>query len=87
MMFFLLHKCVRIHHMQGGLIMDWNFDKKIFRNLKSTLEKTGNLEKTLSVIDPHFNPLKNIFVSLTIFQNFNEPELEILPKYTLKQSH
>ena len=41
------------------------FDKKIFRNLKSTLEKTGNLEKTLSVLDPHFNPLKNR--NLTLF--------------------
>lgn len=41
------------------------FDKKIFRNLKNTLDKTGNLEKTLSVLSPDFNPLKNR--DLTLF--------------------
>ncbi|MBR0058225.1 MAG: DEAD/DEAH box helicase [Methanobrevibacter sp.] len=52
------------------------FDKNIFRNLKSILEKTDDLEKTLSVLDPHFNPLKN--KNLTLFdRNSTKSRLKI----------
>ena len=58
------------------------FDKKIFRNLKSTLEKTGSLEKTLSVLDPHFDPLKN--KKLTLFDKTRKPR-HIIPPVDMKR--
>ena len=58
------------------------FDKKIFRNLKSTLEKTGSLEKTLSVLDPHFDPLKNR--QLTLFDRTRKPR-HIIPPVDMKR--
>ena len=58
------------------------FDKKIFRNLKSTLEKTGSLEKTLSVLDPHFDPLKN--KQLTLFDRTRKPR-HIIPPVDMKR--
>ena len=57
------------------------FDKKIFRNLKKTLKKTKSLEKTLSVLNPDFNPLKN--KNLTLFDRISSksklkiPEIEM----------
>ncbi len=58
------------------------FDKKIFRNLKKTLEKTGNLEETLSVLDPHFNPFKN--QKLTLFDKTRKPK-HIVPPVDMKR--
>lgn len=58
------------------------FDKKIFRNLKKTLEKTGSLEKTLSVIDPHFDPLKNR--KLTLFDKTRKSR-HIIPPIDMKR--
>ena len=58
------------------------FDKKIFRNLKRTLEKTGSLEKTLSVLDPHFDPLKNR--KLTLFDKIRKPR-HIVPPVDMKR--
>ena len=58
------------------------FDKKIFRNLKKTLEKTGSLEKTLSVLDPHFDPLKNR--KLTLFDKTRKPK-HIIPPVDMKR--
>jgi len=58
------------------------FDKKIFRNLKSTLEKTGSLEKTLSVLDPHFDPLKNR--KLTLFDKTRKSK-HIIPPIDMKR--
>lgn len=58
------------------------FDKKIFRNLKKTLEKTGSLEKTLSVLDPHFDPLKNR--KLTLFDKTRKPR-HIVPPVDMKR--
>ncbi|WP_407424237.1 DUF5814 domain-containing protein [Methanobrevibacter sp.] len=58
------------------------FDKKIFRNLKSTLEKTGSLEKTLSVLDPHFDALKNR--DLTLFDKTRKPR-HIIPPVDMKR--
>ena len=58
------------------------FDKKIFRNLKSTLEKTDDLEKTLSVLSPHFDPLKNR--KLTLFDKTRKPR-HIVPPVDMKR--
>ncbi|WP_405303448.1 DUF5814 domain-containing protein [Methanobrevibacter sp.] len=58
------------------------FDKKIFRNLKSTLEKTNDLEKTLSVLSPHFDPLKNR--KLTLFDKTRKPR-HIVPPVDMKR--
>ena len=58
------------------------FDKKIFRNLKKTLEKTGSLEKTLSVLDPHFDPLKNR--KLTLFDRTKKSR-HIIPPVDMKR--
>ena len=58
------------------------FDKKIFRNLKKTLEKTGSLEKTLSVLDPHFDPLKNR--KLTLFDKTKKSK-HIIPPVDMKR--
>ena len=51
------------------------FDKKIFRNLKKTLDKTGSLEKTLSVLNPDFDPLKN--KNLTLFDKTPKTQTKI----------
>mgnify|MGYP002521750372 CR=1 FL=1 len=58
------------------------FDKKIFRNLKKTLEKTGSLEKTLSVLDPHFDPLTNR--KLTLFDKTRKSK-HIIPPVDMKR--
>ncbi len=58
------------------------FDKKIFRNLKKNLEKTGSLEKTLSVLDPHFDPLKNR--KLTLFDKTKKSK-HIVPPVDMKR--
>ena len=58
------------------------FDKKIFRNLKSILEKTHSLEKTLSVLSPHFNPLKN--ANLTLFDKTKKSK-HIVPPVDMKR--
>ena len=58
------------------------FDKKIFRNLKKVLEKTNNLEKTLSVLSPHFDPLKN--KKLTLFDKTKKSK-HIVPPVDMKR--
>ncbi|WP_407454853.1 DUF5814 domain-containing protein [Methanobrevibacter sp.] len=58
------------------------FDKKIFRNLKNTLEKTGSLEKTLSVLDPQFDPIKNR--NLTLFDKTKKSK-HIIPPVDMKR--
>ena len=59
------------------------FDKKIFRNLKRTLEKTDDLEKTLSVLSPDFNPLKNR--NLTLFDRTSSKSKLKIPQVEMKR--
>ncbi|MCR5026604.1 MAG: DUF5814 domain-containing protein [Methanobrevibacter sp.] len=59
------------------------FDKKIFRNLKNTLEKTEDLEKTLSVLSPDFNPLKNR--NLTLFDKTSSKSKFKIPPVEMKR--
>ena len=59
------------------------FDKKIFRNLKDTLDRTGDLEKTLSVLNPDFNPLKNR--DLTLFDKTSSKSKVKIPPVEMKR--
>ena len=59
------------------------FDKKIIRNLKKTLDKTGNLQKTLSVLSPDFNPLKN--KNLTLFDKISSKSKYKIPQVEMKR--
>ena len=59
------------------------FDKKIFRNLKDTLDRTGDLEKTLSVLNPDFNPLKNR--DLTLFDKTSSKSKVKIPSVEMKR--
>lgn len=59
------------------------FDKKIFRNLKDILDKTGNLEKTLSVLSPKFDPLSNR--NLTLFDRVNTKSKYKIPDVSMKR--
>ena len=58
------------------------FDKKIFRNLKNVLEKTGSLKKTLSILDPHFKQKKNR--KLTLFDKTKKSK-HIIPPVDMKR--
>ncbi len=58
------------------------FDRAIFRNLKKTLEKTGSLEKTLSVLSPHFDAIKNR--NLTLFDKTGKSK-HIIPPVDMKR--
>lgn len=59
------------------------FDKKIFRNLKSLLEKTGNLSEVLSVISPNFNALKH--ENLTLFDRIDNKSKIKIPDIEMKR--
>lgn len=59
------------------------FDKKIFRNLKSLLEKTGNLSEVLSVLSPDFNPLKHR--NLTLFDRIDSKSKIKIPDIEMKR--
>lgn len=59
------------------------FDKKIFRNLKDILDKTGNLEKTLSVLSPKFDPLSNR--NLTLFDRVDTKSKYKIPDVSMKR--
>ena len=59
------------------------FDKKIFRNLKDLLEKTGKLSKVLSVLSPDFNPLKN--KNLTLFDKIDNKSKITIPEIEMKR--
>ena len=58
------------------------FDKSIFRNLKNVLEKTHDLEKTLSILSPNFDPLKN--KNLTLFDKSSKSK-HIVPPVDMKR--
>ncbi len=59
------------------------FDKKIFRNLKDQLDRTGNLNRVLEILSPHFNPLKN--KDLTLFDKIDSKSKLKLPKVEMKR--
>ncbi len=59
------------------------FDKKIFRNLKDTLDKTSDLNRVLEILSPHFNPLKN--EDLTLFDKIVSKSKIKLPTVEVKK--
>lgn len=59
------------------------FDKKIFRNLKDLLDKTGSLEKVLSVLSPKFDPLAN--KNLTLFDKIDINSKYKVPEVSMKR--
>lgn len=58
-------------------------DKKIFRNLKTILDKTNSLEKTLSILSPKFDPLNN--KNLTLFDKTTKKSRYKIPKADMKR--
>ncbi|MDO5849348.1 MAG: DEAD/DEAH box helicase [Methanobrevibacter sp.] len=59
------------------------FDKKIFRNLKNLLEKTGNLSEVLSVLSPNFDAIKN--KNLTLFDRIDNKSKIKIPDIEMKR--
>ncbi len=59
------------------------FNKKIFRNLKDLLNKTGNLEEALSVLSPDFDPIKNR--KLTLFDKVDNKSKVKIPDIDMKR--
>ncbi|WP_414468638.1 DUF5814 domain-containing protein [Methanobacterium sp. ACI-7] len=51
-----------------------SYDSSAFRNFKKMLDKTGDLNKVLSVFNPNFNPIKN-------------PDLTLFDKVTVKEDN
>jgi len=60
-----------------------SIDLSAFNNLKKMLDKTGNLDKVLSIFDPNFNPLKN--PDLTLFDKITTVEDENIKKVSMDE--
>lgn len=59
------------------------FDKKSFKNFKRILEKTGNLNEVLSMINHKFDPIANS--NLTLFDEIKVDKNQKFPKIDLKR--
>ena len=58
------------------------YNKKVFRNFKKVLEKTGNLDEVLKMLSPRFDPIKNS--DLTLFDKVEVHDRKI-PKIATKR--
>ncbi|MCK9152032.1 DEAD/DEAH box helicase [Methanobacterium alcaliphilum] len=58
-------------------------DKKTFKNFKRILDKTGNLDVVLKVLDPNFDPIKNS--NLTLFDKITTSSDKDMPKLNIEQ--
>lgn len=58
-------------------------DKNTFKNFKRILDKTGDLDQVLKVLDPNFDPLKNS--NLTLFDTIAAPKDKNIPKLSVDQ--
>ena len=58
-------------------------DKKTFKNFKRILDKTGDLDQVLKVLDPNFDPVKNS--SLTLFDTITSSKDKDIPKISVDQ--
>lgn len=56
-------------------------DKKTFKNFKRILDKTGDLDQVLKVLDPSFDPLKNS--NLTLFDRISSSKDNDIPKLSI----
>ncbi len=58
------------------------YSKKVFRNFKKVLEKTGSLDEVLNMLSPKFDPIKN--PNLTLFDQIKVKDSKI-PKVAMKR--
>ena len=58
------------------------YDKKVFRNFKRVLEKTGSLDEVLEMLSPRFDPLSH--TDLTLFDTIDVHEDKI-PQIAMKR--
>ena len=58
------------------------YDKKVFRNFKRVLEKTGSLDEVLEMLSPRFDPLAH--TDLTLFDTVKVHDNKI-PKIAMKR--
>ena len=58
------------------------YDKKVFRNFKRILEKTGSLDEVLEMLSPRFDPLAH--TDLTLFDTVKVHDNKI-PKISMKR--
>lgn len=58
------------------------YDKKVFRNFKNVLEKTGSLDEVLKMLSPRFDPLANS--NLTLFDKIKVHDSKT-PKIAMKR--
>ena len=58
------------------------YNKKVFRNFKKVLEKTGNLDEVLKMLSPRFDPIKNS--NLTLFDKVEVHDRKI-PRIATKR--
>ncbi len=56
-------------------------DKKTFKNFKRILDKTGDLDQVLKVLDPNFDPVKNS--GLTLFDKITSSKDKDIPKISV----
>ncbi|MCL2114588.1 MAG: DEAD/DEAH box helicase [Methanobrevibacter sp.] len=59
------------------------FDKKSFKNFKRILNKTGNLDKVLSMINHNFDPVANL--NLTLFDEIKTYNNKKIPQVKLNR--
>ena len=59
------------------------FDMSTFRNFKRMLDKTGDLKKVLSVLNPNFNPVKN--PDLTLYDKIITGKDSDIPKVSMDE--
>ncbi|MDR0900427.1 MAG: DUF5814 domain-containing protein [Methanobrevibacter sp.] len=59
------------------------FDKKSYKNFKRILDKTGNLDEVLAIMDPKFDPIANS--KLTLFDKINIKNDKKIPKIAIKR--
>ncbi|MDO5850474.1 MAG: DUF5814 domain-containing protein [Methanobacteriaceae archaeon] len=58
------------------------YSKKVFRNFKKILERTGSLDEVLNMLSPRFNPINN--PNLTLFDQIKVKDSKI-PKIPMKR--
>ncbi len=58
------------------------YDKKVFRNFKKVLEKTGSLDDVLKMLSPRFDPLSH--TDLTLFDRISVHD-DRIPKIAMKR--
>lgn len=59
------------------------FDMSTFRNFQRMLQKTGDLNKVLSVLNPNFNPVKN--PDLTLYDRIKRGSDKDIPKMSMDE--